>query len=417
QDGVQSAENTIRYLTIYGTDDFASRLAAIATYSPRDHALMQFIDEHGWQSAKYTPILGDASSRRYMRLVRDKIIKDKEGKGVKSDPARAAMYNVTKSVLMDWPPRALIDKQKTTHKRKTEIKPDKSYAARTFLARDVSSFVAIANFLISCGLSAPQIYGYDFANGFLLLEDFGTQTFTNFLDMQDKGLPIYYREAIAALAHLHKQNVPADWPLPNGDAYQLHSFDIDVLMAELGQFFDFYLAGQGIAISETAHKNWQAIWRTILPKAATMPPVLVLRDYHSPNLHWLEARQTIARIGMIDIQDALLGSPAYDVVSLLQDARRDIDEGLCARLLNFYFEERQLNKPAEQETFKMAYAILGAQRNFRIAGVFTRLAKYNNKPSYLVHLPRVMNYIEKNLQHPALADVAIWMQENIPTLK
>ncbi|MDD9841451.1 MAG: phosphotransferase, partial [Alphaproteobacteria bacterium] len=285
------------------------------------------------------------------------------------------------------------------------------------LARDVSSFVAIANFLISCGLSAPQIYGYDFANGFLLLEDFGTQTFTNLLDTQDKGLPIYYREAIAALAHLHKYNVPADLPLPNGDNYQLQDFDIDVLMAELGQFFDFYLAGQGVAISQAARANWQAIWRRILPKAATMPPVLVLRDYHSPNLHWLEARQTIARIGMIDIQDALLGSPAYDVVSLLQDARRDIDEDLCARLLNFYFEERQLNKPAEQETFKMAYAILGAQRNFRIAGVFTRLAQCNNKSSYLVHLPRVMNYIEKNLQHPALADVAIWMQENIPPLK
>lgn len=397
-DRVQGAENTVRYLTIYGTDEFASRLAAIATYSSRDHALMQFVGEHGWQSAKYTPIMGDASARRYLRLVKDK------GQGVKSHPARRAMCDVTDAVLMDWPPRVAVDKRKT-------------YAAQTHLARNPAAFVAIANFLISCGLSAPRIYGYDFTNGFLLLEDFGTQTFTHFIDTHDKGLPIYYREAIAALAHLHKQTVPPDLPLSNGENYKLHDFDIEVLMAELSQFLDFYLAGQGVAISQAAGENWQAIWRTILPKIADMPPVLVLRDYHSPNLHWLVARQTIARVGMIDIQDALLGSPAYDVVSLLQDARRDIDADLCAQLLDFYFAERQLDKQAEQERFKQAYAILGAQRNFRIAGVFMRLAQYHNKPSYLVHLPRVMNYIEKNLQHPALADMKIWMQENVPPLK
>jgi len=395
-DGAQSIDNIMRSLTIYGTDDFAARLAGLADYSARDHALMQFIAQHGWQSAKYKPILGDASARRYLRLVKDK--------SAKSDSARPAVCDVTKSVLMDWPPRPQSDKRET-------------YVTQTFLARNPASFVAIANFLISCGLSAPRIYGYDFTQGFLLLEDFGTQTFTHFIDTHDKGLPIYYREAIAALAHLHKQTMPADLPLPNGEIYHLHDFDIEVLMAELSQFLDFYLAWRGVAISQKAQENWHTIWRTILPKATTLPPVLVLRDYHSPNLHGLAAPQTIARIGMIDIQGALLGSPAYDVVSLLQDARRDIDTDLCARLLDFYFAERQLDKQAEQERFKQAYAILGAQRNFRIAGVFTRLAKYNNKPSYLVHLPRVMNYIEKNLQHPALADMKIWMQENIPPTK
>jgi len=145
------------------------------------------------------------------------------------------------------------------------------------------------------------------------------------------------------------------------------------------------------------------------------PRIWTLRDYHSPNLIWLPERFGVARVGLLDYQDAVMGAPAYDLMSLLQDARRDVPENVETELYAYYWQQLEHNDIAyDREDFDIAYAILGAQRCTKILGIFARLADRDNKPAYLAHIPRVRAYLERNLQHPYLKDLKHWFDCHLP---
>lgn len=307
-----------------------------------------FLATNGWAGAEIRPLAGDASFRRYFRVV---------------DGDRRA-------VLMDAPP---------AHE-------------------DVGPFLAIAAHLETLGLSAPRSHAVDRAGGLLLLEDFGDRLVGPLLRAGAEDEAPIYRDAITLLARL------ADQPVPDGVA----PYDMAVLRREIGLFPEWYAPAVGLAIDA---EGWTKAWDAVLPRVADpRPPVLVLRDYHVDNIMLLD-REGLRRLGLLDFQDALAGHRAYDLVSLLQDARRDVSPVLEAAMLDAYAAEAGI---ADADAFRADYEILGAQRNTKILGIFTRLWKRDGKRSYLPFQPRVWGYLERNLRHPALAPVAAWFAENVP---
>jgi len=170
-----------------------------------------------------------------------------------------------------------------------------------------------------------------------------------------------------------------------------------------------------IAVSSGARMQFLAIWRELLSPVLAERATWTLRDYHSPNLHWLPDREGVARVGLIDFQDAVIGPPAYDLASLLQDARVDVSEDLEMRLAALYLRRRAAADPAfEAQRFAAGYAAMGAQRTTKILGIFARLDRRDGKPQYLEHLPRIERYLAKNLAHPLLRPLALWYQNHLP---
>ena len=166
---------------------------------------------------------------------------------------------------------------------------------------------------------------------------------------------------------------------------------------------------------EAVREEFLALWRPLLAAAAKADTGWTLRDFHSPNLMWQPDRDGIGRVGVLDFQDALLGPKAYDLVSLLQDARLDVPEPLEATLLDRYCSARAAqNQHFSSDDFRSLYATLGAQRNSKILGIFSRLAKRDGKRSYLAHIPRVAHYLERDLSHPDLADLRRWYMRELP---
>lgn len=318
-----------------------------------------FLARAGWGGATRRPLAGDASFRRYERLTLD---------------GRSA-------VLMDAPPPQ----------------------------EDVRPFLVVARLLQRLGLSAPSILAEDVAAGFLLLEDFGDRTYTRLLaDGGDEaGL---YALAVEVLITLHRRFEPS-----MGAALPL--YDETRLLAEAALLVDWYLpAIAGAATAPGLREEYLAAWREVLPLAApssgAVPATLVLRDYHVDNLMLLEGRAGIAACGLLDFQDAVIGSAAYDLASLLEDARRDVPPALTAAMTESYLAAfPQIDRAA----FAAASAILAAQRNCKIIGIFTRLCVRDRKPVYLVHIPRVWRLVERDVGHAALAPVRRWLDRHIPT--
>jgi aminoglycoside/choline kinase family phosphotransferase len=319
---------------------------------PPPHA-PAFLAAHGWAGAAILPLAGDASFRRYFRVVES----GTDGGG------RTA-------VLMDAPPEH----------------------------EDLGPFLAIADHLDSLGLSAPRSHAVDRAGGLLLLEDFGDRLAGPLLRSGIEDEAPIYRDAIHLLARLAEQPVPEN----------IAPYDMAVLRREVGLFPDWYAPALELDIDEA---GWRAAWDAVLEQVAEPAPrVLVLRDYHVDNIILLD-RAGLRRLGLLDFQDALAGHRAYDLVSLLQDARRDVSPALEAAMLGLYAQEARI---ADMARFRRDYEILGAQRNTKILGIFTRLWKRDGKRNYLALQPRVWGYLERNLSHPALAPVAAWFATNIP---
>ncbi len=307
-----------------------------------------FLAAHGWEGAAILPLAGDASFRRYFRVVHE---------------GRTA-------VLMDAPP---------THE-------------------DLGPFLTIAEHLGALGLSSPQSYAVDREGGLLLLEDFGDRLVGPLLRAGAEAEAPIYRDAVTLLARLAEQPVPVN----------LAPYDMTVMCREVGLFPEWYAPALGFEIDLD---GWAKAWDAVLPRvAAPECPVLVLRDYHVDNIILLE-RTGLKRLGLLDFQDALAGHPAYDLVSLLQDARRDVSPALEAEMLDAYAGDAGIDNV---EAFRADYEILGAQRNTKILGIFTRLWKRDGKRTYLPMQPRVWGYLERNLAHPALAPVADWFAANVP---
>lgn len=312
----------------------------------------EFLAAHGWQDAEIRPLAGDASFRRYFRVL---------GKGGRT------------AVLMDAPP---------AHE-------------------DVGPFLTVAGHLLDRGFSPPRPLAIDREKGLLLLEDFGDDRVGPLLQREPAREREIYEVAVDILAAIASQPAPPDIP----------PYDDDAMIREVGLFTDYYASALGLCVDRDAFfRSWRECWGDILTIVESNP-VLVLRDYHADNLMVLPDRRDL---GLLDFQDALSGHPAYDLVSLLQDARRDVAPALEEAMIARYVAAANVADPGR---FRAHYEILGAQRNTKILGIFTRLWKRDGKPHYLPLQPRVWSYLERNLAHPALAPVREWFQANVPQSK
>ena len=344
-------------------------------------ALRQFIAEAGYADAARQRMVGDASTRSYARLVRDD--------GV--------------VILMNSPRRP--DGPPVYH--------GKSYSAAVHLAEDVKPFVAIAGGLRARGFSTPVIHHADLDGGFLITEDFGSAGFVE----GDPPQPIAERYHAAAdlLAALHCEVLPFILPLAPDLTYAIPTFDTDALLVEVGLMLEWYLPDRGAEPTNAMRDEFVAMWRDLLSKPAAAARTWVIRDFHSPNLIWLDQRAGIAKVGIIDFQDAVLGPAAYDMVSLAQDARIDVPEQLELALLVRYIRARRAaDAEFDPAGFAELYAIMSAQRNTRLLGTFARLNRRDGKPQYLRHQPRLWTYLNRSLAHPLLAPVRAWYSAHVP---
>jgi N-acetylmuramate 1-kinase len=347
----------------------------------RLNALRNFLSDAGFMDATRERMPGDASTRSYARLVQD------DGT----------------SILMNSPRRpdgpAIYD--------------GKSYSAAVHLAEDVKPFVAIANGLRQHGFSAPAIRHTDLEQGFVITEDFGGAGVIE----GDPPRPITerYEAATDMLAALHRETLPETLPLTRELDYAIPVFDIDAWLVEIGLMPEWYLADRGAELSPEGRDEFNAMWRQVLVKPAAAPRTWVMRDFHSPNIIWLGERTGILRVGIIDFQDTVLGPAAYDLVSLLQDARIDVPEQLELTLLTRYIKARRAaDSHFDAADFAELYAVMSAQRNTRLLGTFARLNRRDGKPQYLRHQPRIWTYLNRSLAHPALAGFRDWYAAHVP---
>lgn len=353
----------------------------LAAKVERLSALRHFLELSGSLDAKRQRMPGDASTRSYARLI----------KGDQS------------AILMNSPRRpdgpALYD--------------GKSYSEAVHLAEDVRPFVAIANGLRERGYSAPAIHHADLDEGFLITEDFGRETFIT----GDPPRPIAerYQAAVEMLAAFHQEQLPDVLPLAPHLDYTVPPFDDDAMMIEVGLMPEWYLPDKGVTLTSNMQADFHLIWNDLFGKLADTPRTWMLRDFHSPNLIWLEHRRDVGRVGLLDFQDAVMGPAAYDVVSLLQDARIDVPESIEIAMLTRYVKERRAADPAfDPAAFARQYAIMSAQRNTRLLGTFARLNRRDGKPQYLKHQPRVWTYLNRALAHPALETFREWCIAHVP---
>jgi len=367
-------EPTARAAEVTGYGKAAAQVARLK-------ALRQFLNEAGYADATRQRMVGDASTRSYARLVRDD--------GV--------------VILMNSPRRpdgpAVYD--------------GKSYSAAVHLAEDVKPFVAIADGLRERGFSAPVIRHADLDAGFLITEDFGSAGFIE----GDPPRPITarYQTATDTLAALHRQALPEILPLPQQTTYTIPTFDTDALLVEAGLMLEWYLPDRGVEPTDDMRAEFVTMWRDLLAKPAAAEKTWVMRDFHSPNLIWLDERPDIAKVGIIDFQDAVLGPAAYDLVSLAQDARIDVPEQFELALLARYIRARRGSDDSfDPAGFAELYAIMSAQRNTRLLGTFARLNRRDGKPHYLRHQPRIWTYLNRSLAHPLLPHVRAWYSAHVP---
>jgi aminoglycoside/choline kinase family phosphotransferase len=310
--------------------------------------LAAFVENAGWGGSEVAPLPGDASFRRYFRL------------------ARAGGES---AMLMHAPP---------PHE-------------------DPAPFLHVAHWLNGHGMRAPAILAQDAGAGWVLTEDFGNDRMRDWLDAHPASERAAYEAAVGALAALHR--------LPPGP---FAPYDMATYQREAALLTEWWCPAQGLTVDAASYAAaWEAVLAPMIPRQ--QPGVTVLRDYHAENIMLLGGKPGAPQ-GLIDFQDALVGHPAYDLVSLLQDARRDVPVDLETAMLVHYAAAMG----EVDDDFLADYARLGAQRNAKIVGIFTRLNARDGKPKYLALIPRVWAALERDLAHPALGPVAEWFDANIP---
>ena len=310
-----------------------------------------FLIRTGWSQAQRVLIAGDAANRKYERLT--------------------DLESGNSVVVMDAPPEK---------------------------GEDTRPFIEIAKHLLACGLSPPRILHSDVVNGFLLIEDLGDALFSRVLRSDQELEETLYRAATDVLIHLHKQ------PVPNVATYDAPK------MRDLSLLAYTKYADAVSPITSTALTRFSERFGKLLQDTLKPPLTLILRDYHADNLLWMPERPGAQRVGLLDFQDAMIGHPSYDLVSLLQDVRRDVSPEIARAMISHYVERTK----TDRATFETAYHIMGAQRALRILGVFARLSLELDKPSYIDMIPKTWHVLTSNLKHPALAPVADLLFETLP---
>lgn len=312
-----------------------------------------FLVRHGWENAISEPMAGDASFRRYERLERD--------------GARV--------ILMDAPPPM----------------------------ENVRPYIQIARHLLNLGYSAPEIYAIDEPNGFLLIEDFGDDTYASLLQQGADEAELYC-VATDVLIDLHAKGAKA---IPSG----VPLYDDERLLDEAALLIDWYYPeAMGRSISPELATEYRALWAKLLPKARSVPSTLVLRDFHVGNLMRLP-RPGVKACGLLDFQDAVVGPISYDLISLLEDARRFIPATLVSDMYQRYI---QAFPGIDSTGFDQSCAFMAAQRHAKVIGIFTRLYRRDGKTGYLRHIPHIWNLLERALAYPLLAELQDWFDKNLP---
>ena len=312
----------------------------------RENLKSQFLQKNNIQHFQRVRLAGDASSRRYERLT----------------------WQAKTLILMDAPPPETI-----------------------------SQFVKVAKILSAQGFSAPKIYACDAKNGFLLIEDLGDDLFARLIEAGEDEEALY-KLAVDFLLALTRTPFPAELP----------KFSDDYILDQNQMFLDWYVLDKtGYAITENLRSEYDEIWRPLLKKIRAGSEVILLRDFHAENLLVLKERKGLQALGLLDFQDALVGPAAYDLVSLLQDARREVTPTMASKMISYYMGEAGVDEVG----FRLSYAILGAHRALRILGIFSRLAKQDGKQSYLKLMPRMLHHLQANLVHPDLRDLRLFLDQ------
>ena len=328
--------------------------AACDSASARSALRTLFLSSSKWSDWDLHPLTADASFRRYFRLI------DASGASV---------------LLMDSPPDT----------------------------EDLESYLKIDKYLLGLGLRAPQVHKADQDNGFAIIEDFGSHTYTQLLDNGEEIEPLYAL-AVDVLRKLHGGLQMQALDLPR--------YDDGYYADEAALFIDWYwLARTGAKASEPMRREFMEIWRQLLAKISRHNECLVLRDFHVDNLMLIDGESGLSSCGLLDFQDALIGSRAYDLVSLFEDARRDVDADMCTRLLDRYLQDFD---QSERQDFVYDYHVLGAHRHIKVLGIFVRLCVRDDKAHYLNYLPRVQNLLEQSLRSAEMKPLADWLERNHP---
>ena len=339
-------------------------------------AIRAFLDAHGYAGAERRFLTGDASLRAY-----ESIHPHGGGKRV---------------ILMDWPrlPEgpAVLD--------------GKPYPKVAHLAWDAYPFVALANVLRENGFAAPEIFAADYDQGILLIEDLGTD---GVLDEAGKPIAERYRASVACLAHLHSLRIPQDIPVTPDHIHHVPDFDRTAMTMEARLLIDWHLPWKrGAPASDKERAEYLAIWDGLIDELDDSEKNLLLRDFHSPNIIWRAKEKGIQRIGLIDFQDAMIGPTAYDLASIVQDARVTIERDLHDQMIADYLSLRSAQGGFDEAKFLKSWAIMSAQRNCKLAGLWVRLLQRDGKPGYMKHMPRTLAYLAIAFEHETLAPLREW---------
>ncbi|MCO5072395.1 MAG: tRNA (adenosine(37)-N6)-threonylcarbamoyltransferase complex ATPase subunit type 1 TsaE [Rhizobiaceae bacterium] len=352
-----------RRVAVTGGDDILNRAA-------RSLAMRDFLTDAGWASAKRRHLTGDASARSYETV---------------------SLERAQPRILMNSPPLVLGP----------PVKDGKAYAEIAHTARTVHAFVAVDQALATAGVSVPEIFAQDLDQGFLLIENLGS---SGIVDSEHRPIPDRYVAAARLLADLHQKPWQSHLPVSGDIFHDVPPFDRDAMMIEVELLLEWYVKWRtGSPPSDTLRRDFAHEWNMLIDRLNGAEIGLVQRDYHSPNIIWRAERNGRDRLGVIDFQDALIGPTAYDLASLAMDARATVPRDVEQAVVDAYVADRIRNSDFDETGFREAYAIMAAQRNSKILGIFVRLKERDGKPHYLRHLPRIRDYLRRALEHPALA--------------
>lgn len=359
-----------RRVTIDGPEPARARIR-------RSLSIRAFLEKAGYGNAARRHLTGDASVRAYEHI----------------------HAGGDRFVLMDAP----------RHAPGPILAHGKYYQQIAHIAEDVKPFIAVGRHLVSRGLRAPAIYAADIDAGILLIEDLGSDGV-----LDENGAPVAerYRESAACLAHLHGQAFARDLPVADGIVHHVPDFDRDAMQIEVSLLTDWYLPfKRGTPASEEERRAYIAIWDGLIESLGGAEHNLLLRDFHSPNIIWRPEAAGTDRVGIIDFQDAMIGPSAYDVASLVQDARVDMPDDLAEGVLAHYLALREKQGGFDRERFLRDWHIMAAQRNCKLVGIWVRLMQRDGKPGYMRHMPRTFRNLTRALSHPDLAPLRAWCEK------
>lgn len=355
--------------------------------SERDHQIKDFLKASGWSKAKIDPVQGDASTRRYFRLV----------------------WGDEKAVLMDAPKGA----EAPNEPEGASISERKAlgYNATARLAGpDQAAFACIDNALVTRGFSAPKIIEADLGLGFMLLEDFGSSVYARVIEKKPELEKPLYEAAIDCLGEIYRSSFTQKLTWRDA-SWRVRDYDETALLAETDLCLDWFAPDMGVDVTNTLKDELYGLFRESFSYLNAQAPGLALRDFHAENLFWLGDRQSVAKVGLIDFQDALFCHPAYDLMSLITDIRRDVSPELKDILIERFCEAAKIS---DHESFRAAYAVLSVQRGTKLLGFPVRADLKFGKPQYRALLPRVKRHLADDLAHPAVAPLKAWYERHLP---